>query len=437
MSFPNHKTLMPRIGASRIAPLPIGTKPTDEKSFWFVAALAFAQFALFVALLGPVMVSMAIKVGTLEDDPVAQTSMIGFILGTGAIAAVIGNVFFGRLSDRTRSRFGRRRPWMVLGSLVMLLGLWVISIGTNTPALMLGWLITQLGSNAALSAFMATLADQLPEKQYARTSAVVGIMQQVGILGSIWFATLFTANLGALFMVPGLVGVVGIIIYAAVLPDQVLDTEPPKLDIKEILRSFWVSPVQHPYYALVWWQRFLMMLATFLFTTFRLPFVAGRMDMDDATGAETIFTGVLIYTILLVPIGYLVGWLSDKTGHRKLPVALSATLFAIGTYLLFHVDSPGEFYAVEALLGAANGIYMGVDMALVLTVLPDRNNPAKDLGVFNIANAGPQSLAPYLGGFLLAAGASAGSPNFGLLLVVASAAALLSALLILPIKKVK
>lgn len=437
MSIPNHKTMAPRIGMSRIAPPPVGERPTESKPVWFVALLALAQFGIFVALLGPVMVSMALKVGSLENPSMPATSMIGIILGTGAIAAAFGNVFFGRLSDRTRSRFGRRRPWLVGGALVMLLGLWLISVGTGLLSLTIGWFVTQLGANAALSAFMATLADQLPEKQYARVSAVVGIMQNVGILGAVWIATLFTANMSALFLVPGLIGVLAVVLYAAVLPDPVLTEQPPKFDVLEILRTFWVSPRKYPEFALVWWQRFLVILASFLFTTFRLPFLMERLSLDEATGAAVMAQGVLIYTIALVPVGYLVGWISDKTGHRKLPVIVSVALFGIGTYLLFHVESVGHFFIVEALLGAAMGIYMGVDMAIVLSVLPNPKDAAKDLGVFNMANAGPQSLAPYLGGFLLATAAPAGAANYGLLLTVAAVASIIGALIILPIKKVK
>jgi MFS family permease len=89
---------------------------------------------------------------------------------------------------------------------------------------------------------------------------------------------------------------------------------------------------------------------------------------------------------------------------------------------------------VEVILGAAYGIYMGVDMALVLGVLPDQENCAKDLGVFNIANAGPQSLAPFLGAVLIAVG---GGADYDLLYLSAAALTFVGALAIIPVKKVK
>lgn len=437
MSIGNHNVLAPRMRGQRPTDLACGQKPTEPKSPLFIAVLAFAQLSLFVALLGPVMVSMALKVSTLTEDPTARTSMVGSVLGVGALAAVIGNALFGRLSDRTTSRFGRRRPWIIGGALVMAAALFAISQATSVGVLMVGWFVAQLGANAAFSPFIATLADQLPEKQYAKVSATVGIMQNVGVLVATWFASLFATNMLLLFMVPALVGVAGLVLYALVLPDPVLRQKPPRLTVQELLGSFWVNPLKHRDYGFAWWSRFLIILSAFMFTTFRLPFITDRLGIEAAEAAGVVFMGVLVYTLALVPAGYLAGWLSDRTGHRKLPVALATALFAVGTYLLMHVDSIGQFYLVEALLGVAYGIYMSVDMALVLQVLPNPEDTAKDLGVFNMANAMPQSLAPFAGAALLAYGVSGGEPNYGLLLGAAAAAAVAGAFVILPIKKVK
>jgi MFS family permease len=436
MSIGNHNVLAPRMRGQRPTGLACGERPTEPKGPLFVAALAFAQLTLFIALLGPVMVSMALKVSTLTDDPTARTSIVGSVLGIGALAAVIGNAVFGRLSDRTTSRFGRRRPWLIGGTLVMGAALLAISQATTAEVLIVGWFVAQLGANAAISPFVATLADQLPEKQYASVSATIGVMQNVGILAATWFASLFATDMLLLFMAPAAVGVVGMVIYALVLPDPVLNVRPAKLTVKELIQSFWVNPIKHSDYGFAWWSRFLIFLSSFMFTSFRLPFLVDRLQLEAAQAAGAVFMGVLVYTLALVPASYLAGWLSDRTGHRKLPVALATVLFAIGTYMLVHVETVGQFYVVEALLGIAFGIYASVDMALVLEVLPNANSTAKDLGVFNMANAAPQSLAPFAGAWLLTVGAAA-APNYALLLGAAAAAALAGALVILPIKGVR
>lgn len=433
MPLPVHNS---RAAAGARAPR-CGEKPTEPKSAGFVLALGFAQFALYVALLGPVMVSMALKVGTLTEVASERTAALGAILGPGAIAALVANVVFGRLSDRTTSRFGRRRPWIVGGAVTMAVAMLWISQASTIPGLLVGWIVAQLAANACFSPFIATLADQLPEKQHAKVSAMVGITQNVGILGATQIAAALTDDMLLLFVVPAAICVVGMLIYAAVLPDPVLETEPGKFDFRALLRTFWVNPREHPDFGLAWASRFCVILASFLFTTFRFNFIVDQLGLDDASAAGAVATATLVYTIALVVSGWIAGVVSDRTGRRKAMVAASALLFGLGTALLAHTDTLTTFYLVEAIMGLAYGIYVSVDMALVLEVLPDPDDAGKDLGVFNIANALPQSAAPFLGAVLLGIGGAAGNPSYSLLLWAAGLVCLAGALVILPIKKVR
>ncbi len=405
------------------------TRPVGKK---FVVTFAFAQLALFVALLGPVMVSMAIKV-TAVVGPEQATTAQGLILGVGALAALIANPVFGRLSDRTMSRWGRRRPWMVGGSLGLAAFLFVIAVGDNVPTLLIGWFLAQLAANACFAAYLATIADQVPPSQTAKISALGGVMQNVGILASIWVAGLFTSQMLPLFMVPAAIGVVGMLLYSLVLPDQKLPQRPPAMNIRAWLETFWLSPRRYPDFAWAWISRFLLVLGSFMFSTFRFFWMKDHLGLTDAEATAVVFKGVLIYTVVLVVVGQLAGIVSDKLARRKVFVFASTALFAVGLGLLTQVGSVNGFYLVEAILGAAYGIYMGVDLALVIGVLPNPEDSAKDLGVFNIANAGPQSLAPFLGAILIGGAAK----NYDLLYLTAAALTLVGALAIIPVKKVK
>jgi MFS family permease len=407
--------------------------PTERARLKLIVPFAFAQLALFIALLGPVTVSMAIKVTALvgpDRAPAAQ----GIILGIGAIAALLGNPIFGRLSDRTTGRWGRRRPWMVGGSIALALCLFVIATANNVPTLVVAWFVAQLAANACFAAYLATIADQIPPRQSATITSLGGVMQNVGILAAVFLASALTANLVALFMVPAVIGVIGMAIYALVLPDKRLLRRPPAPDLKVFLHTFWVSPRRYPDFAWAWISRFMLILGSFMFTTFRFFWMKDEIGLTDAQAAGTVATGVLIYTVVLVVIGQAAGFVSDRLGRRKFLVFLSTALFAVGLSMLTQVNSVGGFYVVEAILGAAFGIYMGVDLALVLAVLPHPEDSAKDLGVFNIANAMPQTLAPFIGAILLTVGAG---QNYNLLYLTAAALTFLGALAIIPVKKVK
>jgi MFS family permease len=407
--------------------------PTEPVSLKLIIPFAFAQLALFIALLGPVTVSMALKVIDIVGQDRAPAAG-GLILGVGAFAALLGNPIFGRLSDRTTGRWGRRRPWMVGGAIGLAVSLFVIAVGTNVPTLIIGWFVAQLAANACFAAYLATIADQIPPQQSATITALGGVMQNVGILAAVYLAQALTSNMIALFMVPAIIGVIGMVIYALVLPDKRLHRRPPAAGLGTFLHTFWVSPRQHPDFAWAWISRFMLQLGSFMFTGFRLYWMVDHLKLSGARAAGTVATGVLIYTVVLVVLGQAAGYISDRLGRRKFLVFLSTALFAVGLGLLTQVDSVAGFYWVEAILGAAYGIYMGVDLALVLAVLPHPEDNAKDLGVFNIANAMPQTLAPLLGAILLGVGAG---KNYNLLYITAAVLTFLGALAIFPVKKVK
>src|SRR3954464_10103063 len=216
-----------------------------------IASLAFAQLALFVAVLGPITVSMAIKVTSVVGADRAPTTQ-GIILGIGAIAALLGNPIFGRLSDRTTGRWGRRRPWIVAGSVGLAGCLFVIATASNVPTLIIAWFCAQICANACFAAYLATIADQIPPQQSATVTALGGVMQNVGILAAVYLASALTHNMTALFMVPAVIGVIGMLIYALVLPDKQLRHRPAEISLGQFLHTFWVSPRRYPDFAWAW-----------------------------------------------------------------------------------------------------------------------------------------------------------------------------------------
>jgi MFS family permease len=410
-------------------------EPTEPVSLKYISALIFAQLVFFIALLGPAIIGIGIKVQSIVPDA-EKTSALGIVAGFGALCAVIGNVLFGRFSDRTTSRWGRRRPWIVGGTIVMTIAFLIMALGTSVAVVTIGWCLAQFGANATFGPFLATIADQVPKFQRGSISALVGIAQNVGILGGAYVAQLFATNPLVLFVVPSIFAIGAMLLFAFVLPDQHMPTKPPRMNLAEWVTTFWLSPRKYPDFALAWWSRFLITLATFMFTTFRLFYLQDKIGLTLADAPAAVTIGVLIYTIALVASGWVAGKISDRTGRRKIFVAGSTLLFGIGIALLVHVSTVAGFYTVEGILGLAYGIYVGVDLALVVDVLPNPDDSGKDLGVFNIANALPQTLAPVLAAVLLAVG-SATNQNYDLMLYTAAAMALIGAVIVLPIKGVR
>jgi MFS family permease len=409
--------------------VPISTERVTKK---YIGVLGLAQFGIFIAILAPVFVSMQLKAQQLNpDDP---ASVIASVLPVGALGALVGSPVFGALSDRTRTRWGRRKPWLLGGIITLTIALGLVSISTTVLALTLSWLLCQLASNAASAALVASFADNVPEEQRGQGSSVLALGQNVSILAGTYIAAFLANNLPLLFIVPGLIGVVLVTVYVFVSPDYSLDTPARPFSIKQILGTFWTNPLRYPDFGLAWWSRFFIQLATFMFTTYRLFYMEDHIGLGSQDALNAVATGVLLYTIALFVGITASGWLSDRLHRRKIFVAGSTVVFAVGLITLAHADSVNVFYVGEVILGFAYGVYAAVDNALVIDVLPDPAHAGKDLGVINIANSIPQSIAPAIGLVLLG---TAGGDNYTALLWGAGIVAICGAAVIIPIKKVR
>lgn len=401
----------------------------------YLAALGFAQFGLFVALLAPVFVSMQLKAQELAPD--SPETLVGQVLPIGAFGALLANPLIGALSDRTRTRWGRRRPYLVGGVVLLTVALALVAFSPDQLSLTLAWLLAQVAANAVLATLIASFADNVPEFQRGKASSIIALAQNVAILAGLYLAVYLVGNLPALFIAPGVLAIVLVLVYAFVARDDLPEYTIKKFTFINLISSFWTNPIKNPDFGLAWWSRFLITLGTFMFTTYRLLYMEKHLGIEDvAEATAAVAFGVLLYTAALLISAAVSGYLSDRLGRRKIFVAGSTVVFAVGLILLAHAETVTGFYVAEIVMGFAFGIYAAVDTALIVDVLPNADRPGKDLGVINIANALPQSLAPALALLLLGVN-SVDNDNYVLMLWGAGIVTLIGALVIIPIKRVR
>ncbi|MCJ1714725.1 MFS transporter [Curtobacterium sp. VKM Ac-2922] len=410
---------------------PVATQRVTRGYLW---GLSLAQFGLFAALLTPVFVSMSLKAS--QINPENPELVVGAVLPIGAFGALLANPLAGALSDRTRTRWGRRRPWMVGGLVVFMVSLVWLAFSTNQLQLMLGWLVAQIAANAVFAALTASFADNVPELQRGKASSVIALAQNLAILAGIYLAVYLVGNVPLLFIAPGILAIVLILVYCFVAKDELPTYTLKKFTWLNLISSFWTNPIKNPDFGLAWWGRFLITFGTFMFTTYRVLYMEKHIGLEPAKAVAAVAFGVLLYTIALMIAAAISGWLSDRLARRKVFVWSSTALTAVGLIVLAHSDTVESFYVAEVIMGFAFGVYTAIDTALIVDVLPNADRPGKDLGVINIANALPQSLAPAVGLFLLHVGSTAGQ-NYTLMLWGAGVAVILGALVIFPIKSVR
>jgi len=410
--------------------------PTRRVGPVFIAAYAAAYFGTWMALLTPIIVALPLRIA--QIDAKGEAGDLSLILGIGAIFALVANPLFGKLSDRTRSRFGMRRPWIVGGVITGTIGLLIIALASAIPLILVGWCLAQMGFNALLAVEVAVLPDQVPEEQRGTVSGVLGMCQNVGVVAGVFLAQLVAGrSTFLLFMLPTLLCLVLVLLFVFVLRDRRLarDQQLPPYGVGEFLRSFWVNPLRYPDFGWNWAGRFLIFMGLATLLSYQVFYLLNHLHENPIGVGTLVFYSTLVQTILIVISSNLGGWLSDKVHRRKIFVIIAAVIYAAGLAAVAFAGSFTLFLVAIAITGIGQGTYLAIDLALAAAVLPEGGKEAaKDLGVLNIANALPQSLAPAIAPIFLAIG---GGNNYTSLFTAAAIFALLGALAIQPIKGVR
>ena len=418
----------------RISAEPDGAEaPATSPVGWaFISLYTLAFLSTSLLFLAPLLVTLALKVNSLVGTEQAPNSL-SLVAGVGALLAMVGNPFFGRLSDRTSSRLGMRRPWMVVGLVGGSLGVLIVALAPNIPVVLLGWCLAQLFFNALLAALVAVLPDQVPPAQRGSVAGVLGVCVPVASVTGTFLVKLFTGNQLAMFLAPCAVGGVFILLFAATLDDRRLaPVDKPPWSLRELASTFYINPRKSPDFAWAFASRFLFVLAYAFLATYQTYYLLDKIGSVEDDIPRQVFLGTLVQSSVVVAASVLGGRLSDRTGRRKIFVLAASAVYGVAMFVIALASSFNGFLVGMAIGGLGFGVYVAVDLALAADVLPDKGSAAKDLGVFNIAGALPFSVAPAMAPAILAAGGS-----YSVLYAVAGVSALLGAAAILPVRGVR
>jgi MFS family permease len=381
-------------------------------------------------------VSLAIKVQQVDAQTPARS--LSLVLGIGAFVALTSNPVFGKLSDRTTSRLGMRRPWLLGGAVAGTLTLLVVATASSIFAILIGWCLAQLAYNAVFAAVTAAVTALLPDQV---PSGLLGVCQPSALVVGTFLAQLGSGTFW-MFMAPAALGLVTVVGLVVALKDDRRKRpgyRPPRYTLREFANSFWVNPRRHPDFGWAFLSRFLLFMGVATLITYQVYYLSERLGMPNDEIPRLVFISAVVLSVVIVPASALSGWVSDWLGRRKALVFVAALVLAMGCAIIAFAGSFSVFLIGVAVAGFGHGVYVAVDLALVSEVLPDPDDAAKDLGVFNIASVAPQSLAPAVAPLFLAVPlfASGEGGNYTALFFAAAIFTALAALAIRPVKGVK
>lgn len=372
-------------------------------SFWFGNNLHWG--ALGMILLPSQGTRLAGPVGMLEAE------ITGWTIGLGAVVGAVVPPITGALSDRCTSGLGRRRPFVILGTVlnVLALALFYLAFQAQTFAgYVAAWMLVGLGNNIAVGAFSGIIPDVVPPRERAVASAWMATMQQLGtiggfVLGGMLMTTGREQDLAALSVIAIVLAVVMLVTVAGTPERPIHEAEPFRLaDLKS---CFWINPREHPDFGWVWLTRAFFTTGWWLVQPVLLYFVRDIVRAENPAGAVSLLGGIVL--IGAIPTGIAGGILSDRFGRKgvifvaAMVMTVACALFAtLG--LLPESARMGAVYGIAILWGFGYGAYLSVDWALGTEVLPNPDDAGKDMGVWHLSMVVPQSLAAPAAGLLLA-----------------------------------
>ena len=432
-----------------IAPSPLPSPPASvviaepgddlpkvsSRYIWF---MVLAQFGVFVAFITPIAISLAVRVGQLAPG---HEEYLGYITGAGALVVMLTSPLFGTLSDRTRTRLGRRRPWMIGGMVLGVISLLVMAQAPNVLLLGAGWILAQLGWGQVLSNLQISTADRLPETQRGKVAGLTGFSTQIAPVFGVIIASSFTRDNLLLFLIPGAVGVVLVTLFVTLVHEA--DSRDRdfavRLSVAPHYKKYVYNPLQFPDFSWNWLGRFLFYFGLTLNTTFTAFFFAARLGVDiaDVGGIIAALGGVGVLATTAGALGG--GFLSDRFRRRRVFVLIGAVFFGAGAITMALAPSLPLIITGSLLVSLGIGTFAAVDQALLLDVLPEKETDAgRFMGITGFATSIPQAFAPLIAPVFLAVGVLAdGAKNYTLLYIVAAACTLAGGLVVLKIRSVR
>lgn len=355
--------------------------------------------------------------------PAHKGTALSLLEGLGTVLAVVWQPMAGAISDRTRSRFGRRRPFIVggtIGDVIFLVG---IALSGSYGVLIVFYFLLQAASNTAQGPYQGLLPDAVPEDQRGDASGFYGLGNLLGTLAGVVGGGLLLTNYGR---IPAIASIAILLLLTMVVTvTRVPDVAPPVHEqfsspLQAFRHTFTLDLRRDRDFAWLMASRLLILMGIVGLQTFALFYLADVFFAHDRHGAR-IATIIMLGGVVVAAL--LVTWpaarLSDRFGRR--PLILGGGLLAAlgGLILVFshyqmvptQVLQPiaelahipllaGQALIAGLIIGVGFGCFLSVDWAYMTEVIPPLE-AGRFMGVSNIATAGSGAIARLAAGPVL------------------------------------
>lgn len=394
----------------------------------------FVLLTLYASVLGVLLPNQIQNI-----DPAGKAQMLGIIYAITSVFSTLSTPIAGALSDRTRSRFGRRTPWILIGGLVGGLAIILTPFGGGLAGITAIWLVAVVTLNSMQPALTTLVADRFQPSERGLASGVVGGAMTAGVSFGTFFAGLLADRIPLAYAIVGAAIIIACALLVLINPEPRVSLPPAsRFRLGAFFKGFWISPREHPDFAWAFLGRFAIYMGYQAILTYLLYILQDHIGLSQARANAMIATMSIITFVALVLSGLGSGVLSDRLGRRKPLVFAASLIMAAAVAMPLIVPTVQGMIAYAVLIGLGYGAFMSVDLALMTQVLPkpkegEEDATGKDLGILTTAINVPQILSPVMAAALL----SATGNSYPVLFITSGIFVVVGSFLVLPIRSVR
>ncbi|MDK2981637.1 MAG: hypothetical protein PWQ55_1984 [Chloroflexota bacterium] len=328
----------------------------------------------------------------------AQTknSYLGGLTFVGMLLAMFVQPISGAASDHWRSRWGRRRPLALLGTLLDFVFLGLLAWSKNIWVLLLGYVGLQVTSNTAQGPLQALVPDRVPHEQLGRASGVKNLLDVGGvILASLAAGRLLSPQdrypTTVMLVVMGVLALsTAITLLTAREDSSASEGAREPFDLRAIFR---LDLGANRNFVWLIASRFVFLMGVYGVQAFAQYYIQDVMQAPNPVKA----TGDLMtaLALMLVVAAALGGWLADRIGARCV-VQIASVISGAGCFLLLMARDLDGLVVFAGVLGAGIGLYLSANWALASRLAP-KAQAGRFLGLTNLATAGASAFSRLLG----------------------------------------
>lgn len=370
------------------------------------------------------------------SGPEKVTEIYGVISGIASLAIVILSPLGGIIADKTKVKFGRRRFWIVVGSILGALSMLLITFAPNLPLLVVGYIAAQFFYGIVSLSCFALVPEQVEQERFGKISGLMAAAAPAFVMtGQIVMGVFASASVQSKLLVIIAVQLIGGLVCAMMVKDNNLPVSAEKKEktsFSKGIKSFYPSPRKYPSFTWALLTKLFVNVTNAGLTLLTLFYIA-RFSMDEA-GVFKMNAYTAPSIMLMVLAGIIGGFLSDKIRKQKIFVMASALVTGICLVVFAFSYNLTWVIAANFVFNFGFGMFGAVDNAMVNRILPSKENAAKDISIMNITTQLSSSLVNFVAPAMIAFGANAfGGDGYTFFFLALAIFSVLSALAVIPI----